>query len=374
MKCPKCSYVSFDFLDACRKCRVDLVDFKAQFGLSGLKPGDLDLSIVLQDDLRSFIQPAEGILEEQSDVMTAEKSFEGPPSEGYMTVMLDISDTETQSIAGSASPESPRASWNSPADDTESESAEAPPRQGADRSPKAGGEQRGAMDFDDSIELPTDTEFSDDSSEVPAEQDSTIDMLSGAELSILEEQDESKQQSKESVELGDSTDALELSPDQSAIDLSGLRAQPQEREPPAAKSPETNGKPTGASDQSAIDLSGLRAQPQEREPPAAKSPETNGKPTGKDDATASRPPQEGYVTIEMDVDDIQEDDRQERRTTAKDSHSGRDSRDASHADSFEAALDMENDDVDEEEESFLIDLETLDSENGEGGQTKNSSS
>jgi hypothetical protein len=374
MKCPKCSYVSFDFLDACRKCRVDLVDFKAQFGLSALKPGDLDLSVVLQDDLRSFVQPAEDMLEEQSDVMTAEKSLEGPPSEGYMTVMLDISDTETQSIADSASPESPRASWNSLADDTESESAEAPPRLGADRSPQAGGEQKGAMDFEDSIELPTDMEFSDDSSEVPAEQDSTIDMLSGAELSILEEQEESKQQSKESVELGDSTDALELSPGQSAIDLSGLRAQPQERERPAPQSPETNGKPTDASDQSAIDLSGLRAQPQERERPAPQSPETNGKPTGKGDATASRPPQEGYVTIEMDVDDIREDDRQERRTTAKDSRSGRDSRDASHADSFEAALDMENDDADEEEESFLIDLETLDGENGEGGQTKNSSS
>lgn len=55
MKCPKCSYVSHDYLDACRKCGVDLVAFKKDVGLLALQPGVLDLSLVLgeagRDDL-----------------------------------------------------------------------------------------------------------------------------------------------------------------------------------------------------------------------------------------------------------------------------------------------------------------------------------
>ena len=47
MKCPKCHYVSHDYLDACRKCGVDLVSFKQDLGLLVLQPGGLDLSLVL---------------------------------------------------------------------------------------------------------------------------------------------------------------------------------------------------------------------------------------------------------------------------------------------------------------------------------------
>ena len=47
MKCPKCKYVSHDYLDACRKCGVDLVTFKQEIGLLVLQPGVLDLSLVL---------------------------------------------------------------------------------------------------------------------------------------------------------------------------------------------------------------------------------------------------------------------------------------------------------------------------------------
>ncbi|MCZ6875702.1 MAG: hypothetical protein O7G88_19600 [bacterium] len=43
MKCPKCAYVSHDYLDACRKCSIDLVTFKQQIGLSIIQPGELDL-------------------------------------------------------------------------------------------------------------------------------------------------------------------------------------------------------------------------------------------------------------------------------------------------------------------------------------------
>src|SRR5215831_19398062 len=47
MKCPKCNYVSHDYLDACRKCGVDLMTFKQDIGLLVLQPGVLDLSLML---------------------------------------------------------------------------------------------------------------------------------------------------------------------------------------------------------------------------------------------------------------------------------------------------------------------------------------
>jgi hypothetical protein len=47
MKCPKCHYVSHDYLDACRKCGIDLMAFKHDLGLLVLQPGVLDLSLVL---------------------------------------------------------------------------------------------------------------------------------------------------------------------------------------------------------------------------------------------------------------------------------------------------------------------------------------
>ena len=47
MKCPKCSYVSHDYLNACRKCRVDLLGFKAQMQLHVVQAGNIDLRSVL---------------------------------------------------------------------------------------------------------------------------------------------------------------------------------------------------------------------------------------------------------------------------------------------------------------------------------------
>jgi hypothetical protein len=49
MKCPKCRYVSHDYLDACRKCHTDLVEFKRKFNLRVLKPGELDLGELVSD-------------------------------------------------------------------------------------------------------------------------------------------------------------------------------------------------------------------------------------------------------------------------------------------------------------------------------------
>jgi hypothetical protein len=69
MKCPKCNYVSHDYLDACRKCGIDLVVFKQDIGLLVLQPGVLDLSLVLggagADDLFESVE--EGVTMHASD-------------------------------------------------------------------------------------------------------------------------------------------------------------------------------------------------------------------------------------------------------------------------------------------------------------------
>lgn len=54
MKCPKCSYVSHDYLDACRKCGMDLVDFKKELHLQVVRPGDLDLSVMLSEHIEEM--------------------------------------------------------------------------------------------------------------------------------------------------------------------------------------------------------------------------------------------------------------------------------------------------------------------------------
>ena len=43
MKCPKCNYVSHDYLNTCRKCTTDLSRFKAQMQLYVVRAGNLDL-------------------------------------------------------------------------------------------------------------------------------------------------------------------------------------------------------------------------------------------------------------------------------------------------------------------------------------------
>jgi hypothetical protein len=44
MKCPKCGYVSFNYLEQCKKCGKDLVLFKEEKHLWAIKPGNLKLS------------------------------------------------------------------------------------------------------------------------------------------------------------------------------------------------------------------------------------------------------------------------------------------------------------------------------------------
>lgn len=49
MKCPKCGYVSFEYLDQCRKCGKSVEAFKSEHGLYGYPPKDLMLVQYLED-------------------------------------------------------------------------------------------------------------------------------------------------------------------------------------------------------------------------------------------------------------------------------------------------------------------------------------
>ena len=57
MKCPKCSYVSHDYLTTCRKCTTDLSRFKAQMQLYVVRAGNVDLRTAVSS------MPASNIVE-----------------------------------------------------------------------------------------------------------------------------------------------------------------------------------------------------------------------------------------------------------------------------------------------------------------------
>lgn len=51
MKCPKCGYNSFDYLDSCKKCGQGLVDHKIKFNLSGFySPGQPTAAVVNENN------------------------------------------------------------------------------------------------------------------------------------------------------------------------------------------------------------------------------------------------------------------------------------------------------------------------------------
>jgi hypothetical protein len=63
MKCPKCGYHSFDHLDSCKKCNIDLVEHKAKFNLRGFfSPGQAAVAIP-----EPVIDETDQDLEEASD-------------------------------------------------------------------------------------------------------------------------------------------------------------------------------------------------------------------------------------------------------------------------------------------------------------------
>jgi hypothetical protein len=109
MKCPKCGYVSHDYLDACRKCSADLVAFKRELHLEVIQPGDLDLSEAIYEsgealgsgdsfgveddffDTQVLVEPeetAEGT-EEEFDIVLDDEPPSAPTGEVAATTQND---------------------------------------------------------------------------------------------------------------------------------------------------------------------------------------------------------------------------------------------------------------------------------------------
>ncbi len=49
MKCPKCGYVSFEYLDECKKCGKSLQAFKSEHGFYGYQHKDLMVEEYLEE-------------------------------------------------------------------------------------------------------------------------------------------------------------------------------------------------------------------------------------------------------------------------------------------------------------------------------------
>jgi hypothetical protein len=94
MKCPKCSYVSYDYLDACRKCHIDLVKFKQKFNLMVLQPGDLDLGEMVDVDAESVAY--------RDGFRSAETPSDTPYGGSHMTNGLGRKVSKTKSQRGAA--------------------------------------------------------------------------------------------------------------------------------------------------------------------------------------------------------------------------------------------------------------------------------
>ncbi len=53
MKCPKCGYVSFEYLDECKKCGKSLEAFKSEHGFYGYPPKDLMVAEYLEEKVKA---------------------------------------------------------------------------------------------------------------------------------------------------------------------------------------------------------------------------------------------------------------------------------------------------------------------------------
>ena len=85
MKCPKCSYHSFDHLDICKKCGQDLAEHKAKFNLRGFFSAGMtkvsEPDPVVDERNEEFDQPADGSVDFGFDFLEEEEGLAGEPAE-----------------------------------------------------------------------------------------------------------------------------------------------------------------------------------------------------------------------------------------------------------------------------------------------------
>lgn len=71
MRCPKCGYVSFDHLDACKKCGADLQDERRRRGVPAFAVGPL-----VSPPRQAWLQPASGVPLPQQDARDRLQEFD----------------------------------------------------------------------------------------------------------------------------------------------------------------------------------------------------------------------------------------------------------------------------------------------------------
>ncbi|MBI5183001.1 MAG: hypothetical protein HY999_01370 [Nitrospinae bacterium] len=89
MRCPKCEYVSFEYLDECRKCGVDVVKFKEERGIYMVRPVRFrEIGEVETEESLRKVAVAEDIIveEEKNDIISQEAQEEG---EGVVAMNIE---------------------------------------------------------------------------------------------------------------------------------------------------------------------------------------------------------------------------------------------------------------------------------------------
>jgi len=91
MRCPKCGFYSFDFLDECPKCKQDWRELKEKLGIKSFKPQELNLLEDLLEKVgtthkeESFTAPVEPHLESETSIPAQHE--EAPPAETEVVEM-----------------------------------------------------------------------------------------------------------------------------------------------------------------------------------------------------------------------------------------------------------------------------------------------
>ena len=107
MKCPKCKYVTFDYLDTCPRCGKNMASEKAKYNISGIKPnppfvlgsltGDLDESgdeLAVTESMKETTAGMgyedEGVYDDGSELDI--KIDEGPMTDADNVAEIDLGD------------------------------------------------------------------------------------------------------------------------------------------------------------------------------------------------------------------------------------------------------------------------------------------
>ena len=107
MKCPKCKYVTFDYLDACPRCGKNMASEKAKYNISAIKPnppfvlgsltGDLDESgdeLAVTESMKETAggmgYEDEGVYDDGSELDI--KIDEGPMTDADNVAEIDLGD------------------------------------------------------------------------------------------------------------------------------------------------------------------------------------------------------------------------------------------------------------------------------------------